>query len=66
MGLAIPTQGYYNMRSLLIQKRLKYFITPRFGLDGKACIMRLICELAESDGLPYNGVLGKALETLFL
>ena len=38
----------------------------RFGLNGKACIMRLICELAESQGLPYNGVLGKALEALFL
>jgi len=38
----------------------------KFGLDGKSCVLRLICELAESKGLPYNGLLGKAIETLFL
>ena len=43
-----------------------YYTIFRFGIDGKACILRLICELAETNGLPYNGLLGKALETLFL
>ena len=38
----------------------------RFGLDGKACVLRLICELAESKGLPFNGLMGRAIETLFL
>lgn len=38
----------------------------KFGLNGKSCILRLICELAETQGLPFNGLLGKALETLFL
>ena len=38
----------------------------RFGIDGKACVLRLICELAESKGLPYNGLMGRAIETLFL
>jgi len=38
----------------------------KFGINGKACVLRLICELAESRGLPYNGILGKAFETLFL
>ena len=38
----------------------------RFGLNGKACILKTICELAESKGLPFNGLLGKAFETLFL
>ena len=38
----------------------------RFGLNGKACVLRAICELSESRGLPYNGLLGKALETVFL
>jgi len=38
----------------------------KFGLDGKSCVLRLICELAESKGLPYNGLLGRAIETLFL
>ena len=45
-----------------------YFIIyfHRFGIDGKACVLRLICELAESKGLPYNGLMGRAIETLFL
>jgi len=38
----------------------------KFGIDGKACVLRLICELAESKGLPYNGLMGRAIETLFL
>jgi len=38
----------------------------KFGVDGKACVLRLICELAESNGLPYNGLMGRAIETLFL
>ena len=38
----------------------------KFGVDGKACVLRLICELAEGNGLPYNGLLGRAIETLFL
>lgn len=38
----------------------------KFGINGKSCVLRLICELAESKGLPYNGLLGRALETLFL
>lgn len=38
----------------------------KFGINGKACVLRLICELAEARGLPYNGLLGKAFETLFL
>lgn len=38
----------------------------RFGINGRACILKLICELAETRGLPYNGLLGKAFETIFL
>jgi len=38
----------------------------KFGINGKACVLRTICELAESKGLPYNGLLGRAFETLFL
>jgi len=38
----------------------------KFGINGKSCVLRLICELAETQGLPYNGLLGKAMETLFL
>ncbi len=38
----------------------------RFGINGRACLLKLICELAESKGLPYNGLLGKAFETVFL
>eukprot|EP00094_Tigriopus_californicus_P010064 TCALIF_09705-PA protein Name:"Protein of unknown function" AED:0.05 eAED:0.05 QI:0/1/0.33/1/1/1/3/0/148 len=38
----------------------------KFGINGKDCIMRTICEMAESRGLPFNGLLGKAFETLFL
>ncbi len=41
-------------------------IHDRFGLNGKACILKTICELAESKGLPFNGMLGKAFETVFL
>ena len=41
-------------------------ISNRFGVPGKPCILRLICELAESRGLAYNGILGKAVETIFL
>ena len=50
---------------------LEFFFTNccntfRFGINGKACVLRTICEIAESKGLPYNGLLGKAFETLFL
>lgn len=38
----------------------------KFGINGKACVLRLICELAESHGLQYNGLMGRAFETLFL
>jgi hypothetical protein len=38
----------------------------RFGLPGKPCVLRLICELAESRGLVNTGLLGKALQTIFL
>ena len=38
----------------------------RFGIDGKACVLRLICELAESKGLRHNGLMGRVIETLFL
>ena len=59
-----------NLNNCLIKissSGIVYFsITNRFGLNGRICIMRLVCELAESHGLPYNGILGKALEALFL
>jgi len=38
----------------------------KFGLSGKSCVLRLICELAESKGLRYNGLMGRVIETLFL
>ena len=38
----------------------------RFGINGRACLLKTICEVAESRGLPYNGLLGKAFETVFL
>lgn len=38
----------------------------KFGLPGKPCVLRLICELAESRGLVNTGLLGKALQTIFL
>jgi len=38
----------------------------KFGLEGKSCVLRLICELAESKGLRHNGLMGRVIETLFL
>ncbi|XP_023335846.1 uncharacterized protein LOC111707078 isoform X2 [Eurytemora carolleeae] len=38
----------------------------KFGFDGKACVLRTICELAESRGLNHDGLVGKAMETLLL
>ena len=43
-----------------------YFQFCRFGINGRACLLKTICEVAESRGLPYNGLLGKAFETIFL
>jgi len=41
-------------------------LMTNFGLDGKACVLRAICELAESRGLKHDGLVGKTLETLLL
>ena len=38
----------------------------RFGFNGKACVLKSICELAESKGLEHHGLLGRAVETLLL
>ena len=43
-----------------------YCFPLRFGINGRACLLKTICEVAESRGLPYNGLLGKAFETVFL
>ena len=43
-----------------------FWIDFRVNINGKACVLRMICELAESKGLPYNGLLGRTFETLFL
>ena len=49
-----------------VQDQVNFPFSFRFGINGKACVLRTICELAESKGLPYNGLLGRAFETLFL
>ena len=61
---------FYNINACL-KKFFSFFLHniskfSRFGVDGKSCVLRLICELAESQGLPYNGLMGRAIETLFL
>jgi len=38
----------------------------RFGMDGKACVLRTICELAESRGEHHDGLVGKTMETILL
>ena len=43
-----------------------HIFLPRFGVPGKSCILRLICEISESRGLANNGILGKTVETIFL
>ena len=55
---------------MLLQNNFKIyqslFYLIRFGFDGKACVLRSICELAESRGLQHDGLIGKTLETLLL
>ena len=59
---------YCRVRSLR-SPDIVFFLTEmfyRFGFNGKACILKSICELAESRGLNHHGLLGRAVETLLL
>ena len=38
----------------------------RYGLPGKSCVLRAVCELAEAGGLTEQGLAGRAAQALML
>lgn len=57
-----------NDLSYLFRKNVYQMIEKRleiFGLDGRACLLRMICEVAHSEVIESNGVVGNLFHILF-
>jgi hypothetical protein len=58
--------GHFRLPKIL--KKIVYSITPRaiisrLGIDGRACVLRAICEAADTT-LQHNGLAGEVMHVL--